>query len=61
VVSTADPKRTVRLLDPVAVGPTMHWRGENIRQPGATARVNFALSGLPRSTAAIPSASPVGS
>src|SRR5580765_956061 len=47
VVSTADPKRTVRLLDPVAVGPTMHWRGENIRQPGATARVNFALGGLP--------------
>ena len=47
VVSTADPKRTVRLLDPVAVGPTMHWRGENIRQPGAAARVNFALGGLP--------------
>ena len=47
VVSTADPKRTVRLLDPVAIGPTMHWRGENIRQPGAAARVNFALGGLP--------------
>ena len=47
VVSTADPKRTMRLLDPAEVGPTMHWRGENIRQPGATARVNFALGDLP--------------
>ena len=25
----------------------MVWRAENIRQPGATAKVNFALSGLP--------------
>jgi phytoene dehydrogenase-like protein len=47
VVSAADPKRTARLCDPVAVGPTMVWRTGNIRQPGATARVNFALSGLP--------------
>ena len=35
------------LCDPVALGPTMVWRTGNIRQPGATARVNFALSGLP--------------
>jgi phytoene dehydrogenase-like protein len=47
VVSAADPKRTARLCDPVAVGPMMVWRTGNIRQPGATARVNFALSGLP--------------
>ncbi len=47
VVSAADPKRTMRLLDPEAVGPTTVWRGENIRQPGATARINFALEGLP--------------
>lgn len=47
VVSAADPKRTARLCDPVAVGPSMIWRTGNIRQPGATARVNFALSGLP--------------
>jgi phytoene dehydrogenase-like protein len=48
VVSAADPKRTAALCDPVVLGPTMVWRTVNIRQPGATARVNFALSGLPR-------------
>jgi phytoene dehydrogenase-like protein len=47
VVSACDPKRTIRLLDPVAVGPTGVWRGENIRQPGATASVRLALGGLP--------------
>jgi phytoene dehydrogenase-like protein len=47
VVSAADPKRTLRLCDPVELGPTMLWRAENIRQPGATAKVNLALSGLP--------------
>ncbi len=47
IVSAADPKRTAALIDPVTLGPTMVWRTGNIRQPGATARVNFALSGLP--------------
>jgi phytoene dehydrogenase-like protein len=47
VVAACDPKRTMRLLDPVAVGPTTVWRGENIRQPGATAIVRLALGGLP--------------
>ena len=47
VVAAIDPKRTARLCDPVALGPTTVWRTENIRQPGATARVNFALSRLP--------------
>jgi phytoene dehydrogenase-like protein len=47
VVAACDPKRTIRLLDPVAVGPTGVWRGENIRQPGATASVRLALGGLP--------------
>jgi phytoene dehydrogenase-like protein len=47
IVSAADPKRTAALCDPVTLGPTMVWRAGNIRQPGATARVNFALSGLP--------------
>jgi phytoene dehydrogenase-like protein len=47
IVSAADPKRTAALCDPVTLGPTMVWRTGNIRQPGATARVNFALSGLP--------------
>jgi phytoene dehydrogenase-like protein len=47
VVSAIDPKRTARLCDPVTLGPTMVWRTGNIRQPGATARVDLALSGLP--------------
>lgn len=47
VVSSADPKRTARLCDPAALGPTTMWRTENIRQPGAMARVNFALGGVP--------------
>jgi phytoene dehydrogenase-like protein len=47
IVSAADPKRTASLCDPVTLGPTMVWRTGNIRQPGATARVNFALAGLP--------------
>lgn len=52
VVSNADPKRTLRLCDPVQLGPTMVWRGENIRQPGATAKVDLALGGLPAFTGA---------
>ena len=47
VVSAVDPKRTLRMCDPVELGPLMVWRGENIRQPGATAKINLALSGLP--------------
>ena len=47
VVSSADPKRTLALCDPVELGPTMIWRASNIRQPGATAKVNLALSGIP--------------
>jgi phytoene dehydrogenase-like protein len=47
VVSAADPKTTIRLCDPAALGPSLVWRGENIRQPGATAKVNLALSRLP--------------
>ena len=45
VVSAADPKRTLRLCDPVELNPYEVWRAENIRQPGATAKVNLALSG----------------
>jgi phytoene dehydrogenase-like protein len=47
IVSAADPKRTLRLIEPTVLGPTMAWRGENIRQPGATAKVDLALGGLP--------------
>ncbi|MGZ4131367.1 MAG: phytoene desaturase family protein, partial [Actinomycetota bacterium] len=47
VVSAADPKRTLGLCDPMELGPSMVWRAGNIRQPGATAKVNLALSGMP--------------
>lgn len=47
VVSAVDPKRTLGLCDPVELGPTMVWRAGNIRQPGATAKVNLALSDVP--------------
>ncbi|HEY7401553.1 MAG TPA: NAD(P)/FAD-dependent oxidoreductase [Actinomycetota bacterium] len=47
VVSAVDPKRTLRLVDPEVLGPHLVWRGENIRQPGATAKVNLALGALP--------------
>jgi phytoene dehydrogenase-like protein len=36
------------LLDPVVIGPHLRWRAENIRTPGCTAKVNLALSGLPK-------------
>jgi phytoene dehydrogenase-like protein len=49
VVSGLDPKRTLlRLVDPVALGPGLVWRASNIRTPGVVAKVNLALSGLPR-------------
>jgi phytoene dehydrogenase-like protein len=47
VVSSADPKTTARLCDPVELGPTLVWRTDNIRQPGTTARVDLALTGVP--------------
>jgi phytoene dehydrogenase-like protein len=47
VVSGADPKRTLRLIDPAAAGPTLVWRAGNIRLPGVVAKVNLALSALP--------------
>jgi phytoene dehydrogenase-like protein len=54
VVSGADPKRTLLdLLDPVALGPSLGWRAGNIRTPGIVGKVNLALRGLPRFTAAV--------
>ena len=53
VVSSLDPKTTfLDLLDPEAIGPRLSWRASNIRQRGATAKVNFALRALPRFPAA---------
>ena len=53
VVAGVDPKRALlRLLDPGILGPTLVWRAGNVRLPGVVAKVNFALAGLPRFTAA---------
>jgi len=53
VVSAVDPKRTLLgLVDPVVLGPTLAWRAGNLRLPGVVAKVNLALSGLPRFAAA---------
>src|SRR5712691_10152703 len=49
VLSAADPKHTLtRLVDPVALGPTLVWRAGNIRMPGVVTKVNMVLDGLPR-------------
>jgi phytoene dehydrogenase-like protein len=49
VVSGVDPKRTLLgLIDPEELGPTLVWRASNIRTPGCSAKVNLAVSGLPR-------------
>jgi phytoene dehydrogenase-like protein len=51
VVSGADPKTTLlHLLAPETVGPRLSWRAGNIRSTGATAKVNLALTDLPRFT-----------
>jgi phytoene dehydrogenase-like protein len=53
VASGLDPKRTLLgLLGPLDLGPNLRWRAGNIRQPGTVARVNLALSALPRFPAA---------
>jgi phytoene dehydrogenase-like protein len=53
VIAAIDPKRLLtRLVDPVTLGPGLRWRAGNIRTPGTVAKVNLALSGLPRFSAA---------
>ncbi len=53
VASGLDPKRTLLgLVGPLDLGPHLRWRAGNIRQPGTVARVNLALSALPRFPAA---------
>jgi phytoene dehydrogenase-like protein len=53
VVSGVDPKQLlVDLADPVALGPDLRWQAGNYRTPGVVAKVNLALSGLPRFPAA---------
>lgn len=53
VVAAHDPKRALTgLVDPVVLGPELRWRAANIRTPGTVARINLALSGTPRFSAA---------
>ena len=51
VISNADPKRTLLgLLDPIHLEPDFIHRVRSIRAHGALAKVNYAVSGLPRFT-----------
>src|SRR3989454_2639604 len=52
VMSNADPRRTfLRLVDPAYLEPEFLVRVQNYRCAGTVAKVNLALSGLPRFTA----------
>jgi len=52
IVSNADPKRTLlKLVDPVHLSPDFVLKLQHYRMPGTVAKVNLALSGLPRFTA----------
>jgi phytoene dehydrogenase-like protein len=49
VVSNADPKRTLlHLVDPMHLEPEFVHRVQNIRAHGTLAKVNYAVSALPR-------------
>ena len=49
VISNADPKRTLlKLTDPVHLSPDFVQRLQNYRANGTIAKVNLALSGLPK-------------
>jgi phytoene dehydrogenase-like protein len=49
VVSGVDPKRLLLgMLDPEVIGPHLGWQAGNLRLGGVTAKVNLALSDLPR-------------
>jgi phytoene dehydrogenase-like protein len=51
VVSNADPKRTLlNLVDPTHLTPDFVKKLQNYRMPGTVAKVNLALSGLPKFT-----------
>jgi len=49
IVSNADPKRTLlKLVDPIHLSPDFVLKLQHYRMPGTVAKVNLALSGLPR-------------
>ena len=52
VISNADPKRTLlKLVDPAHLSPDFVMKLQHYRMPGTVAKVNLALSGLPKFTA----------
>jgi phytoene dehydrogenase-like protein len=52
IISNADPKRTLlKLVDPAHLSPDFVMKLQHYRMPGTVAKVNLALSGLPRFTA----------
>jgi phytoene dehydrogenase-like protein len=52
IISNADPKRTlVKLVDPLHLSPDFVMKLQHYRMPGTVAKVNLALSGLPKFTA----------
>jgi phytoene dehydrogenase-like protein len=48
VVSNADPRRTLSLVDQVHLPPDFREAARNIRGRGTLSKVNFAVSALPR-------------
>jgi len=51
VISNADPKTTfLKLVDPAELDPSFHTKVRNYRSQGALAKVNLALSALPKFT-----------
>jgi phytoene dehydrogenase-like protein len=52
VISNADPRRTLlTLVDPTHLTPDFVMKLQNYRMPGTVAKVNLALSALPKFTA----------
>jgi phytoene dehydrogenase-like protein len=52
IISNADPKRTLlKLVDPMHLSPDFVMKLQHYRMPGTVAKVNLALSGLPKFTA----------
>ena len=47
VVSSADPRRTLSLVDPLHLPPDFRDAARNIRMRGTLSKINFAVSALP--------------
>ncbi len=51
IISNADPKRTLlKFVDPIHLSPDFVTKLQHYRMPGTVAKVNLALSGLPKFT-----------